>query len=310
LVSSLCPKKLHDKFWIQEENVRSMGGFLKLPKAFLLERTSPIVTRKPRLLSRMTGAILVGIARDTVFVQTGPVSQDCSKIWGIAPALAGVQSTGATTTITEGNDFDEIVVVEVDHLIAEAVEATEMTLTTTRGVTLETGSAAIMITTMGEVVLGVIAEIVTGDVRPEGIVGRGDHREIDHGTDHEIETGRDPVDDQEVSLLDDQEVDQGSGAIVGTGTVIASDGHQARSTMTIERNCPGTLIEEQRIVLVQKYRAGQIVAPMERTKTHENVAAIVARGAGKVAKRSAGLVAEAAALLPVLKVHPESKCFR
>jgi hypothetical protein len=274
-----------------------------LPKAFLLEQTNQIVTRKLHLLYRMTGAALVGIARNTVFVQTGPVSQDYSKTWGMG--LAGVQTTGVTMTIMEGIDLDEIVVVEADRLIAEAVEATETTMTTTRGATLEKENAAIMITTMGEVVREVIAEIVTGDVRTEGTVRRGGHREIE--ADHEIETGRGPVDDQEVALLEDQGVDQEIGVIVRT--VIASDGHQAHSTTSIETKNLGTLIEEQRLVLAPIYRAEQTAAPMERIRSHANVAAVVARGAGRVARRSAGLVVEAAVLLPVLKASPESNCF-
>jgi hypothetical protein len=252
----------------------------------------------------MTGAALVDIAPNTAFVQMVPVSQACIKTWGMA--LVGVQSTGMTMPITEWNELGEVVVVEVDHRIAEAVEATEMTLTTTRGATLAKKRDAIMTTTMGEVVLGVIAEIVIGDVRAEGTVRRGDHRGMGLGADQEIETGRDQVDVQEVDLLEDQEVDQGSDVIAGTGTVLVSDCHQVHSTATIGTKEPGTLTEEQTVVLVRIQQAEQIAAPMERLRSHGNVAAVAARGVGRAVRRSVGLVVEAEALLLVLKVLPEN----
>jgi hypothetical protein len=227
----------------------------------------------------------------------------------MALALAEVQITGETLTIMKGIDFDEIVAVEVGRHIAETVEATEMTLTTTRGVTLERKSAAIMITTTGEVVRGVIAEIVTGDVRTEGIVKKGDHREIGRGIDREIETGRDPVDVPEAPLLEDQEAGQGSGVIVGTETALASDGHQVRTATTTGTTKLGTCIDEQIVVLVRIYRAEQTAALMGRLWNHVNVAVAVARGAGRVARKSVGLVVEAEVILPALKALPENNCF-
>ena len=80
----------------------------------------------------MTGAASVGIARNIVSVQTVPVSQDCSTIWGMVLFGDPVQTTVAITIIMEGIDpIDETVVVVVGLHTAEAAEVTETIMTTT-----------------------------------------------------------------------------------------------------------------------------------------------------------------------------------
>ncbi|KAG7346808.1 RNA-binding protein [Nitzschia inconspicua] len=196
-------------------------------------------------------AVSVDIAQDIAFVQTDRMFRDFSTIWGMGPVKAGDQGQTmvVTMTITDGIEVAEIVAVEADHHIAGVVEVKETIMNTTTETTPAKENAATTIMNMGEVIRGVLAEIVTGDERAVGKERIENRLEIDHVTDRENALGRDPgtrrspVDDLEAGRCGDREVGQRSDVIAGTEIVTASDAAPALSMIAVETRTLLVLIE-------------------------------------------------------------------